>query len=375
MRRHDDAASFADEWAELCRQLHRPPQDWPTWQACHARAFGTGRPGYLTARRAGRLVGVLPFERRRGVVGIPALRPHHPAGQPVVEDDDVLAALVRRLVDDRPREVVWREWCPEDWPVALVRRELAKALPRQRLAAPVLAPYVDLTRSWEEVEAGLSSSFRKDARRRRRRAEERWRVRHEVFREAVVPADLLERCFAIEASGWKGAQGTAIACLPHLRTFYTDVARWAAAQGWLRLDLLWFGDRLVAFQFNLQKDGVVRSLKIGYDDDFAAFAPGNLLDVAVMRDLVGEPVFRRAEFGAGETRAKLLWADGSHELHEFHAARTGMSAALTERAERARHGLRRQAAQRLSPAAVAGLRTVRGRTQQALAGLRARRGA
>jgi len=372
VQRHDDAAMFEADWEALCRRLHRPPQDWPAWQRCHAQAFGRGQTGYLTAHRDGRLVGVLPYERRRDAVAVPAARPHSPAGQPVAEDEEARVALLRALGRERPRTLLWHEWRPDDWSATLVREALLPELPRQRPGQVVSSPHVDLTRPWDALTAAWSRNYRKDLRRRRRRAEGAWTVRHEVRRGTEVSADLLERCFAIEASGWKGTEGTAIANLPHLRRFYTDVAGWAATTGWLRLDLLWFDDALAAFQFGLQHDGVLWSLKVGYEQAHAACSPGSLLDLEVMRDGVEDPTLQRLELGAGESRAKLQWATGSHALHELRAFPGGVSGAVRDRADRARQQARRQAAERLSPAAVARVRTVRGRTRQLLA--RARTG-
>ncbi|HVE85599.1 MAG TPA: GNAT family N-acetyltransferase, partial [Myxococcales bacterium] len=100
-----------------------------------------------------------------------------------------------------------------------------------------------------------------------------------MYREA------LEEGFRLEASGWKGEQGTAIACAPQTRSFYTALAKVAAEQRWLSLYFLKVGGRTVAFHFGLQVGGRYFLLKPGYDESLGECSPGQLLVDEVLRDL------------------------------------------------------------------------------------------
>ena len=48
----------------------------------------------------------------------------------------------------------------------------------------------------------------------------------------------LRLAFELEGSGWKVEQGTAILSSPRTLRFYTEVGRWAAERGMLRLFFL-----------------------------------------------------------------------------------------------------------------------------------------
>ena len=118
------------------------------------------------------------------------------------------------------------------------------ALRGARLAGlPVLervvrrSPYIDLAGSWEEFEAALSKKRRANIRRRWRRLEERGELTIELVDGSERLDELLAEAYAIESSGWKGEDGTAIASQPETESFYGELARWAAARGWLRI---WF---------------------------------------------------------------------------------------------------------------------------------------
>jgi hypothetical protein len=75
------------------------------------------------------------------------------------------------------------------------------------------------------------------------------------FEHVTSPELALDACleegFALESSGWKGAEGSAIFCDDRLRSFYTELARTVPAHGYLALSFLRCGGRAVAFQMSL----------------------------------------------------------------------------------------------------------------------------
>lgn len=103
---------------------------------------------------------------------------------------------------------------------------------------------------------------------------------------------LLREVFDIEASGWKGEQGTAIMQVPEMRSFYTQLAETAAAAGTLRLFLLKNQDSIVAFEFNLLTDGVLYLLKKGFLASQGKHSPGQVLLLQVVRWAFAEPDVR-----------------------------------------------------------------------------------
>ena len=69
----------------------------------------------------------------------------------------------------------------------------------------------------------------------------------------------------LEASGWKGARGTAIAQSPQTRGFYSELARWASRSGALALLTLKLDGRAVAFHYGLEHGERFFLLKPGYE--------------------------------------------------------------------------------------------------------------
>jgi len=92
----------------------------------------------------------------------------------------------------------------------------------------------------------------------------------------------------VEASSWKGRQGTALACDPAQGAFYRRYAAAACRKGILRLCFLRIGDHTAAVEFAVEAEERFWLLKMGYDEAFARCSPGMLL----LRETVREAANR-----------------------------------------------------------------------------------
>jgi CelD/BcsL family acetyltransferase involved in cellulose biosynthesis len=153
----------------------------------------------------------------------------------------------------------------------------------------------------------------RELRRRRRRLAERGSVALELADGTERLDELLTEGFGVEAAGWKGANGTAIASQPATRQFYRDVARWAAARGWLRLAFLRVDGRAIAFDYAIEEGRVHYLLKTGYDPAYRAFAPGLLIREEMLARAFSSGV-SRYEFLGDDAEWKLEWTNLAREL-------------------------------------------------------------
>lgn len=248
-----------------------------------------GRLRVLVARdRSGRAVGMAPLveERRAGVVSLSA-----PANDHSVRVEWVLGADARGAVGalwahlrDRMRwDVLVLRDVPRAGPTSTFLEEAAR---RDRHPCgrweSLRSPYITLGE--REREGRASAKFLANLRRRMRRLEEHGAVA--VRRIGPGRADLddleaveasLEEFLALEAAGWKGKRGTAIARDPRTLAFYRGLARAAAREGWLALRALELDGRAIAMHFGLVHRGVYGLPKPAYDESCAACSPGQLL--------------------------------------------------------------------------------------------------
>ena len=148
------------------------------------------------------------------------------------------------------------------------------------------SPYLSLPAQYEQVEARVDAKFRQNLRRRRRRLSEQGEVKYVQIsgKDANELDCALADFFVIEASGWKGRGGTAIAQRPELVGFYTQIARDAARRGALTLGFLELANRRIAAHLSLVHAGCHYLLKLGYDESFHEHSPGQQLTSEMIRD-------------------------------------------------------------------------------------------
>ncbi|WP_332680761.1 GNAT family N-acetyltransferase [Bosea sp. (in: a-proteobacteria)] len=117
-------------------------------------------------------------------------------------------------------------------------------------------------------------------------------------------AAALERFLSLEAAGWKGRNGTALAKLPADAAYFREtVARFAEAD-MARIDLLLLDDAPIAAGVLVDFAGQAHFLKIAYDERLARLSPGRGLAIEMLRaDFAagpGEGLPFRLDSGAGD---------------------------------------------------------------------------
>ncbi len=180
----------------------------------------------------------------------------------------------------------------ERWDVLVMRdllddsaawRSVSGARPARTISGPATnVDYLECMPFESRLET-LSKNFRASLRKSRNKLAHEPQV--EIVRarspEDVPPA--FEEFLAVEASGWKGAAGSAIRCDPRLTAFYRLVAEGFAALGGAEINILKVGGRCVAAQLCLIVDRCLYILKIGYDESHSKLAPGNALLEKILR--------------------------------------------------------------------------------------------
>lgn len=123
--------------------------------------------------------------------------------------------------------------------------------------------------------AGTRPKFRSHLRRAKRQLEEQGTTALKHY--GAADPEALEKFYALEASGWKGSEGTAIKCDPLTRQFYDVIAQAAARDGYLSLDFLELNGKPIAGHFGFNLRGRYFLAKAGYDEAFRRHGPGQLL--------------------------------------------------------------------------------------------------
>ncbi|MBM6584247.1 GNAT family N-acetyltransferase [Microvirga sp. BT689] len=129
----------------------------------------------------------------------------------------------------------------------------------------------------------------RNLRRFRKKLEKLGHVSIEIRRGSDAGEDLLLEFLALEASGWKGRNGTAILNHADVTGFYTSLVRNLSARGNLEWHVIRLGERLVAAQMAVLCGTSLFLLCYAFDEDFADCRPGTLLTEVTFREGFSRP--------------------------------------------------------------------------------------
>lgn len=144
------------------------------------------------------------------------------------------------------------------------------------------------------LEAAVSAKKRKELRRQRSRLAEAGALGFERVEGADGLAAWTEEFFALEAAGWKGESGSALASASDTRALFEQVLAGAAAAGRLERLALRLDGRAIAMLANFITPPGAYGFKTAFDEAYARFSPGMLLQLENLALL---------------ERPDLLWAD------------------------------------------------------------------
>lgn len=282
-------------WEELLARLPRRRffHEWG-WYEAWLRELAP-RPQdvlFVELRRAARTVAIVPLEagtQRRAGLRLRELRlPEHdhlPLADLICETGLdaawLVPALVRTLAHERIRWDLLRFGMVMDESALLHRLEGVRLA--RRVVPMKICEQVDCALPWEQFAARLSGNFRSNLNKARSRLARESEVAWQV---AATPAEIaasFDAFLQVEASGWKGREGTAIACRPELVRFYRRLIEHFAPTDRLRINLLSVGGRTIAAQFCPLDADTLYVYKLGYDEEYSRLAPGNALIEQMVR--------------------------------------------------------------------------------------------
>ena len=303
-------ATLAEAWDALADRTGAAPFDRPGWVHAWWRSFGRGRLRVLTVADGGDLKAVIPTRIAADAHIATPTNWHTPVFGAVALDDEAAKRLMGRLVASRPYRADL-SFLDAAGPTAAAAAAAAGEAGFRVLSRTLLrSPFVELSSGWVAFLDALPGKVRREVRRRLRRLRERGEVTFDV--EHDLRTTSLDEGLAVEAAGWKGRLGSAIASSPATDRFYREVARWAASRGWLRLCFLRAEGRPIAFDLALEADGRHYLLKTGFDPAFATYAPGILLRYEMIRRAFDQGLASYEFLGTNDLW-KETWATGRHD--------------------------------------------------------------
>jgi CelD/BcsL family acetyltransferase involved in cellulose biosynthesis len=141
------------------------------------------------------------------------------------------------------------------------------------------------------LQAALSGDQRKSLRRKTKRLEEQGKIEYALLGPDGDLDRWLQDFFRLEASGWKGRAGTAMAQNPQERAFFETAVAAAFRLGRLRFFALTLNGQALAYQIYFPAGAGAYAHKTAYDEASGRFSPGMLIQVELIRRMHEYPEF------------------------------------------------------------------------------------
>lgn len=313
--------AIAPSWETMAAAAIEPNPFYEPWMLLPAlEQFGLERNFRLiTVWNGDRLDAVMPMERTGGFKGLPlpALgswrHRHCLLCTPLVRADgagETIAALIGWLrADGDGASVVGLKYIPSEGPFyrALMAADV-RCLVTDGYERPVLRRHTD---GEAYINDFISRKERQELRRRERRLQEQGRLKFVALGPGGDVGQWIEDFLRLEASGWKGTQGSAMICSDANRRFLTETFLAAYKRG--RLEMVGVdidGKPLGRCTGFLAGEGAY-AFKPAYDEAFARFSPGIIAEVARIRNLHELPGTRWMDSftDANNSVMSRLWKD------------------------------------------------------------------
>lgn len=195
---------------------------------------------------------------------------------PLVRDEHAFAALVDAVLASPAGEIILRSVLLADWRTAGLRLAARRAKRLVLCEAPGRFPGIDTTGDYAAYRQRMKSRWGSIERKGRKLR----RDHGAVARLVESPRDLdaeVKAGLALEAHGWKGRAGSAMAQRRGGADFMHTVARGFAATGQIRISQLEIDGELVAWDIALLDRDRLHSMVTTYDERYSRLSPGLVL--------------------------------------------------------------------------------------------------
>jgi CelD/BcsL family acetyltransferase involved in cellulose biosynthesis len=313
----------ASQWRALSERAVEPNGYYlPDWElAINASAHGRGGASALGSwSDAKGLTGLLPVVSmwRAYKIPLPALVSADPYGTlstPLLDRDDPEAAAAEILHEARRAgayALVLRDTSLD----GAAMQAFSTVLRRDGITPRVLTSHVraalDARRDADELlHEALGAKKLKELRRQRNRLADHGDVRIDIARTPGEVAAAIETFLKLEASGWKGKRGTALAQDDGDAAFVRRATPALAANRQCEIMTLTAGTSPLAAAIVLRHQDRAFYFKLGVDERFAKFSPGVQLTLELTRHLCADPAIAVADSTANPDHPMInpIWRE------------------------------------------------------------------
>lgn len=330
---------WADAWRVLCDEaVDGQPFYRPEWIAAHIRAFTPhAKVVLLTVTSAGKLLFILPLlEEMAFFSGVPVRKLRAPVNGHSCRFDAVrhssaqgeaaVAAAWDYLQGLRGWDLLEIQDVLEGGTISALALAARKNKFHAVQVPNLTNPYVPIPPD----PAGLkklpvNARLRGKLRSIRREVESHGGTK--FLRVEKADQSVLDHFYDLEAAGWKGREGSAIACSPNIRQFYDEISRHAERYGYLCMYTLEFNGELLAAHLGLSHRGRYFSPKVAYNEKLPQYAGGHLIVSEILQDCASRGIAEYDITGVSD-EWKMKWTSEARPKFNYYIFRPGLAGSL-----------------------------------------------
>lgn len=286
-------ARFAEQWDSLALNAAEPNVFAERWylEAALQSLDPRGKVGLAVVTASGRLIGIMPIRDEGHYAGLALpnkqnwLNPNAFLGTPLIlagAERSFWRMLLKQL-DLRHQGALFFHLTGmvTDGPIALALEAECKQQGRRfAIFQREERAFLEHGMSPETyLDANLRAKKRKELRRQHKRLSELGDLQVDRSDGRKDLDNWIDEFLALERRGWKGVNGSALDCDDKTRSLFRSALHGAAGEGKLELLALRLDGRAIAMLVNFLTPPGAFSFKTAFDEDFARFSPGVLLQI------------------------------------------------------------------------------------------------
>lgn len=234
------------------------------------------------------------------------------------------AAYFPEMLSGLPASAMQLAVLQQDSDFSPLTRELAG--PTLEVLDFIETPRVLVEGTFEDFWATRNNDLRQNLVRRMRRLEKQGRRLELVtIKEPCAVADAIREYGRIEASGWKGREGSAITEDNDQAHFYREVIEHFCERGEGCIFQLRLDGQIIGSELYISREGMLVGLKTTFDEAMREISPGFLMKYLIIRQVYAENQTRTIEFYGRVKDWHSKWATHIRPMYHFNYFRNRLA--------------------------------------------------
>lgn len=323
----DELSRIKGAWQALCEELKESitPFSSIEWYEIWWQHYSAGESLLVMVMwEDGKLVGIAPLMLRRATIhGLPVTAVCFIENNQSFLNDFIVLPEFRDLFLQQVLRLLFAQTGSVSWDAIFLNklstssanyRALVKILDdtgrKWREEQTIDARHIIPSGSWTEFLSSRSTRTRKTLRNIQNSIQKAGTVTVRRIRTWEEFQEVWEEVARVARGSWTEHIGDSLAS-PANESFFYDLARRAAAKGWLLLWTLCLDGKTIAIEFHLRAHGKEYAMRGHYLPEYGNLSPGTYLEMQVLKD-VFEEADRLQKYDLGNFYSyKRKWSDNS----------------------------------------------------------------